>query len=420
MNRFLRWAVILGVILLVVVGVGASGGKYWQDRQRVNYRDAEVTRGRIVTTVSSTGTVKPKRSVQVGSFVSGPIKDIFVDFNDEVKEGQILATIDPQLYEANVARDEAILATRLADVERVKAQLGRARNDERRSIKLREENVNFISDAEMDQFKFARMSLDAELVVADKSVSQARASLDNSKTNLEYTKIKAPENGVIIDRKIDPGQTVQSQFTTPELFILAIDMRKAMHVFASVDEADIGLIRKAQETKQPVRFTVDAYPDDLFVGEIFQIRKNSTTTQNVVTYPVVVAAPNPDLKLMPGMTASLSFQVAAADSVLRIPNSALRFYPPLQQVRPEDRHLLENAVGTQPSQAQQQESEQVRSAEQKAETRRKRNRRHVWVVDGQFLRAVEVVTGLSDHEYTELVSGEIGEGQRLVTGVQPR
>src|SRR5205823_14433646 len=155
---------------------------------------------------------------------------------------------------------------------------------------------------------FKRMTLEAELTFAETAVAQAQAGLDTSEANLGYTRIVAPADGVVIERKIDPGQTVAATFQTPELFVVAPDMRKEMRVFASVDEADIGQIREAQRTGQPARFTVDAYPDDLFAGTIFQIRQNSTTSQNVVTYPVVVAAPNPDLKLLPGMTASLAFQ----------------------------------------------------------------------------------------------------------------
>jgi HlyD family secretion protein len=185
-----------------------------------------------------------------------------------------------------------------------------------------------------------------------------------------------------------------------------------------VDEADIGLIRAAQQAGQPVHFTVDAYPDDLFEGKIFEIRKNSTTTQNVVTYPVVVSAPNPELKLLPGMTASISFQVGEVKNVLRIPNAALRFYPQREQVRKDDRKLLEGGPTTGTPEEDQENTS--RSAEEKAETRRNRNRRHVWVKDGEFLRAVEVFTGLSDSKFTELVSGEIKLADQLVTGIQPK
>jgi HlyD family secretion protein len=376
-----------------------------------------------VAVVNSTGTVKPVRSVAVGSFVSGPIKEIYVDFNDEVKKDQVLAEIDARIYEASAARDEAVLATRVAEVLRAEAECQRARNDEARSLALRAENKTFISDAELDQFKFNRQALEAMVTVAKANVRQAQANLENSQANLAYTKILAPADGVIIDRKVDPGQTVAASFQTPELFVVAPDMRKEMRVFASVDEADIGLIREAQRTGQPVRFTVDAYPDDLFSGTIFQIRRNSTTTQNVVTYPVVVSAANPDLKLLPGMTAAISFQVGEKKDVLRIPNAALRFYPNKEHVRPEDRLVLEGggpAVAREEDADEQDRVEAGRSAEEKAELKRKRNRRHVWVVEGELLRAVEVTTGLADGNHTEVLSGDLREGQKLVTGIQPK
>ena len=418
MRKLVRWT----VILLMLGGGGSAaywaGARYMKERRRVSYRVAEVTRGKVVAVVNSTGTVKPVLSVSVGSFVSGPIEALYVDFNAEVKKGDLLAKIDPRLYAANVARDRAQLATRKAEVQRVTAQLQQAKNDEARAQALRAENRGFLSDTEMDQFKFNRMGLEAQLAVAEASVLQAQASLENSEANLGYTEIRSPVDGMVIDRKIDPGQTLAAQFQTPELFIVAPDLKKEMHVFASVDEADIGLIRQAQERDQPVRFTVDAYPDDLFEGKIFQIRKSSTTTQNVVTYPVVVSAPNPDLKLLPGMTASLSFQVTESSEVLRIPNAALRFYPQREQVRLEDRKLLEG--GPTSADEDQNRADSHLSAEEKAALRRQRNRRHVWVQDGEFLRAIEVVTGLSDSKYTELVSGNIAEGHQLVTGIQPK
>jgi HlyD family secretion protein len=422
MRRLIKWGIILGVLAAAGWAVAVPGMAYLKERRKVTFREAEVSRGRIVTVVNSTGTIKPVRSVAVGSFVSGPIKNILVDFNDEVKKDQELAEIDPQIYDAAVNRDEAILATRVAEVERAKAELQRAENDEARSLALRDENKTFISAAELDQFKFNRLALAAMVKVADANVQQARANLANSKANRGYTKITAPVDGVIIDRKVNPGQTVAASFQTPELFVLAPDMRKEMRVFASVDEADIGHIREAQRTGQPVRFTVDAYPDDLFSGTIFQIRLNSTTTQNVVTYPVVVSAPNPHLKLLPDMTASISFQVGEKKDVLRIPNAALRYYPLREHVRPEDHALLESSgppISREPDE-EQDRTEKKKSAEETAEIRQKRNRRHVWVKDGELLRAVEVVTGLADGTYTEVVSGPLTDGQKLVTGVQPR
>jgi HlyD family secretion protein len=421
MRRLIKWGLILGVLGGICWVIAVPVMAYLKERRKVTFRETEVSRGRIVTVVNSTGTIKPVRSVAVGSFVSGPIEEILVDFNDEVKKDQVLARIDPRIYDAAVARDEAVLATREAEVERANAELQRARNDEARSLALRAENKTFISVAELDQFKFNRQALEAMVKVAQSNVLQAQANLDNSKANKAYTRILAPVDGVIIDRKVDPGQTVAASFQTPELFVVAPDMKKEMRVFASVDEADIGLIRDAQRSGQPVRFTVDAYPDDLFEGTIFQIRRNSTTLQNVVTYPVVVSAPNADLKLLPGMTASISFQVGEKKNVLRIPNAALRFYPLPEHVRPEDRHLLEAgrpAAGSERDQEQQQEVK--KSAEETAELRQKRNRRHVWVLEGQLLRAIEVVTGLADGNHTEMVSGDLKDGQKVVSGIQPK
>ncbi len=410
------------VILLVLAAAGAAAfnpaREYWRQRNRPDWQLAEVTRGPIVSVVNSTGTVQPVLSIKVGSFVSGPIEQIFVDFNAEVKKGDLLARIDPQLIKAEVQRDEAILATTKAEVERAKALLQQATNDEKRAMALQAENEGFISDAELDQVRFTRASHEAQVAVADAQVSQANASLERSRRNLGYTEIKAPEDGIIIDRKIDPGQTLAAQFQTPEMFTLAPKMREKIHVFASVDEADIGLVRQAQLRGQPVYFTVDAYPDELFEGAIEQIRFSSTTTQNVVTYPVVVAAPNSELKLMPGMTATVSFQVEDKSDIVKIPNAALRFYPAPQHVRPEDRKLLEGADVT--SDDENDAAVSMPSATEKAETRRKRNRRHVWVVEGSLLKALEVHSGLSDNKYSELVSGVLRVGQKLVTGVKPR
>jgi HlyD family secretion protein len=416
------WKTLLFLTVLTAGGFfGYTPAKEaWEYYTTPKFRTAEVTRGTIISVVDATGTVQPVQSVTVGSFVSGPIEAIYVDYNDVVTKGQLLAKIDPRLYEANVARDRATLATQRAAVARVQAELQRAINDEKRAIALRQQNKEFISDAEMDQFKFNRMALEAQLIVAQASVEQAEGNLKNSEANLEYTEIRSPVDGIIINRKIDPGQTLAAAFQTPELFVVAPDMRTRMHIVASVDEADIGMIRRAQERKLPVHFTVDAYPDDLFTGEIHQIRMSSTTVQNVVTYPVIVAAPNPDLKLLPGMTASISFQVEEPREGLRIPNAALRFYPPRELVHPEDRPILEGAEanGRRSERGTSDTAQEAPSAMAKAEARRNRHRRHVWVQEGKYLRAIEVRTGPNDHKYTALEEGNLHEGQQLVIGVK--
>ena len=319
------------IAIVVVAGLGAAVYRpvtdYFSQRNRTHWRTAEVSRGRIVADVKSTGTIQPVLKVSIGSVVSGPITELHADFNQVVKRGDLLALIDPLLYQANVDQNKAMLKTREADVERAKALLQQAKRDEQRAIALREENENFISGKEMDALHFGRLSLDAQLKLAEAAVDQARGALENAETNLGYTRITSPVDGMVIDKKIDRGQTLAAQFQTPEMFVIAPDMDKKMYVFASVDEADIGLIIEAQKRKLPVEFRVDAYRDEVFYGEIEQIRKNSTTTENVVTYPVVVAAANPDLKLLPGMTASLSFQIDEREDVLRVPNTALRYYP---------------------------------------------------------------------------------------------
>lgn len=407
------------VILLVVCGLAFAAcrpiiGKLTTP-SKPNWRTAKVSEGRIVFDVRATGEVKPVLSVLIGSFVSGPITDLLVDFNQEVKEGDLLARVDPRLYQAAVSRDEASLETRRAEVQRISALYQQSVRNEKRAVALREENEDFISPREMDTFHFERMSLEAQLKLSKASIKQAEAALETSMANLNYTEIRSPVDGIVIDRKIDQGQTLAAQFQAPELFILAPDMEKKMHVFATVDEADVGHIIKAQENGLPVEFTVSAYQDDTFEGQIEQIRKNSTTTENVVTYPVVVAAPNPDLKLLPGMTASLSFQVDERKDVLRVPNSALRFYPNNKMhVREEDRKILdgeEEEDDTDVVEAHLTEAE-------KEERDRERAQRHVWIKDGEFLRAVQIEIGLVGWKHSELVKGELKADDELVIGKQ--
>lgn len=416
----MKLAVRILLVLILLFGAGAAVYKpvtdYFRNLNQIQYRTAEISRGEIVAVVNSTGTVRPVETVQVGSFVSGPIQDLFVDYNVRVKKGDLLARVDPRIYDANLRRDKATLLTRMADVQRVQALLSLAERDKDRAERLRKENKDFISQAEIDQLAFNRDSLTAQLALAKAAVEQSEGSLEFTKLQLSYTDITAPCDGVIIDCKVRSGQTLAAQFQTPELFTIAPNMEEKMHVLASVDEADIGLIRTAQEHEQPVRFTVDAYPDDLFEGVIEQVRMSSTTTQSVVTYPVVVAAANPELKLLPGMTASLSFQIESREDVLRVPNAAIRFYPDINQVRPEDRGLLDGSLD---SSADADSVEVKRSADERAAAGRARHKRHVWVVENGLLKAVAIVTGISDGKFTELIGGDLVDGQALVTGILP-
>ncbi len=419
MKTLLRILILLALVVGLLTAAWWPVSNYLAARNRPQWRTAKVTRGKIVSDVKSTGTVKPVLTVSIGSFVSGPITELHANFNQIVKKGDLLARIDPRLYQANVDRDRAVLASRRADVDRVSALLLQATRNEQRAIALRKDDENFISAKEMDAFHFERLSLAAQLKLAEAAVEQAQGGLETSFANLEYTRIVSPVDGMVIDRLIDEGQTLAAQFTTPELFKVAPEMDRKMHIFASVDEADIGLIIQAQTKGLPVEFTVDAYPDETFYGEIEQIRKNSTTVENVVTYPVVVATKNPDLKLFPGMTASLSFQVDECQDVLRVPNSALRFYPLAEHVRAEDRDLL---LGEVESDSEAEEAIDEKPADDSTESvekepKKKKFRRHVWVEDGQFLKAVAIETGLTDLKYSELLLGDLSEDQELVIGL---
>lgn len=418
MKRFVKVLIVVGI-----TGIAAAAGyqpamRYLERRNRVQWETVEVDSGDITRYVNSTGTIKPVLSVSVGSFVSGPIVELNVDFNDEVKQGDVLARVDPRLFKANLERDEATLETRQAEVQRVEAQLQQSLNNYQRGKQLRDKNKDFLSDREMDALTFEVKSLQAQRRLAKASIQQAAASLETSRANLNYCDITAPVDGVVIDRKIDPGQTLAAQFQTPELFIVAPDLRQKVHVFASVDEADIGLIQKSKQENRPVTFTVDAHPDDIFVGKIEQIRVSSVSESNVVTYPVVVSAANPDLKLLPGMTAEISFEVDAKQDVPRIPRAALAFVPTeVKHVHPDDRKLIDGSNWKSESD---QESEQPDASEtsaiERAKLRKERNKRHVWITDGEQLRAVEIYEGLSQGGFTELASGELAVGAKLVTG----
>lgn len=410
MKRFLFWMVVVGV----VVGAGAAGfSKLHNSKGNLGasrYRTVPVRRGDIKFVVNSSGTVQPVQSVKVGSVISGPILKVYVDFNDKVKKGQVLAEVDPLISKAQRDQAKASLDCAEANLLQAQAKLEQAKRDWSRAESLHPGDG--IPGNEYDLAKATFETAKANVAVSQATIQQCKASLALAESNLDYAVIKSPVDGVITDRKIDSGQTVASQFQTPELFVVAPDLEKRVYVLASVDEADIGMIREAQLRKEPVTFLVDAYPKDIFRGKIEQIRLTPTTVQNVVTYTVVVEAPNPELKLLPGMTANLSFQADKRTNVLKIPNAALRFTPKPDQVRKSDRSILE---GTASKEQEEKDSDDPLVQE------RLRKQRHVWVAndaDAGLLSAVKIVIGLSDKSSTELVSGDLTAGQMVVTGME--
>jgi HlyD family secretion protein len=421
----LFWLLAGVVILGLMVAGYLKLQTAWHRPPAERFRTAKVRRGTIQSVVLSSGTVQPVQSVQVGSFVSGPIQSVLVDFNSKVKKGEILAQIDPRTYKAAIAGEKSTLAYKKAEVKRVRALLENAADKEKRALELQTANENYIAASEVVQLKAERKSLEAQLDIAQASVEQSEASLARAETELEFTTIQSPVDGIVIDRKVDNGQTLASMFQTPVMFIVAPDLEKKIYIHASVDEADIGLVRGAKDRNQPVKFTVDAYPDDTFQGQIAQIRLNPLTVQNVVTYTVVVESPNPELKLLPGMTAALSFQIDEHKNILTLPNGALWFRPPRESVHPQHRSLLESAADEDAEEkspaAEQADPDpdpqnHVSAGEKKDQ--KKGEKKHVWVIDGELLSPVEVTVGLSDGRRTELISGKLEEGRELVTGLK--
>lgn len=355
--------VILALGLVVVVGGILSLTVFRQRAAASEFFTATVDRGPVRNVVTATGTVQAVVTVQVGSQVSGQIQALYADFNSVVKRGQLLAKIDPRNFEAQLENARANLAAAEARVRTVEAEL----NTQRANLAAAEANLEaarvamenaalilrrytelaasgVLAQNEYDtakanadsararynqalaavqQVRAQIRATEAQLEQAKAQVEQARAEVNRAQVNLEYTNIYSPVDGVVISRNVDVGQTVAASLQAPTLFVIANDLTK-MQVHANVDEADIGKISEAVD----VRFTVDAYPNDTFVGRIQEIRLNPQTVQNVVTYSVIIAVDNPDLKLKPGMTANITITVDQRENVLRVPNAALRYLPP--------------------------------------------------------------------------------------------
>ena len=310
--------------LLPVLALGGAGAWWYYASEAPEFvpevRTVEVSRGDIVESVSATGSLEAVTTVQIGSQVSGIIQELRADFNSIVREGDVIARLDPSLFETQIEQARANLLRAEADVERMRVAVDDASTQHARSVELAAQEL--ISKTELETAEVNVRSAAAQLRSSEAQVIQARASLNQNEVNLEHTVIRAPIDGIVISRLVDVGQTVAASLQAPELFVIAADLTK-MRVIANVDESDVGRIRP----QQPVSFVVDAYPDETFGGVVSQIRLEPIVQQNVVTYATVIDAPNPDLKLKPGMTATATIEIARRDDVVRIPNAALRFRP---------------------------------------------------------------------------------------------
>ena len=308
------------LLLIAAIGAGAGAFYYRHNGNEVQVNTSSVSRGEIVDTVGATGTLQAVVTVQVGSQVSGTISWLGADFNSIVKKGQVIARLEPSLFEAEVAQAKANLIKSQADVEHNKVALTDAQQKYARTKELAARNL--LPQSDLDAAKIAVDSAAAMLRSSEATVEQAKATLNQNQVNLEHSIIEAPIDGIVTQRSVDVGQTVAASMQAPTLFIIAADLTK-MQVNANIDEADVGRIRPHQH----VTFRVDAYPTDVFEGTVAQIRLQPVVVQNVTTYGTVIDVPNAELKLKPGMTANVKVEIARKSDTLRIPNTALRFRP---------------------------------------------------------------------------------------------
>jgi HlyD family secretion protein len=377
------------VLLLAVAALAAGGYAFWRSRaaKPVPYRTAAVERGDVSETVTATGTINAVTTVQVGSQVSGTVVSLLADFNSRVRKGQVIARIDPSRFKADLEQSRGNLANATAQAERAKILLADAERTLRRAEELRASG--FVAQSEVDSARTARDGALASLKGAEGLVSQSAGALSSAETNLRYTDILSPVDGIVISRNVDVGQTVAASFQTPTLFTIAQDLTR-MQVDTNVDEADIGKAKAGQK----VTFSVDAWPGRDFTGKVSQVRYSPTISQNVVTYNVVIQVDNRELLLRPGMTANVSILIRTEAGVLKVPNAALRY-------RPSERKA-EGQASSPP-------------ARDKRKPEAEGSRVHVLDAKGN-LAPVRIEPGISDGSFTRVLRGELKEGDRVVVG----
>lgn len=391
MKQFMKRPLTLTFLLLAVAALAFF---LWRQSQTLSpeqrYKLQEAVVADIAQTVSANGTLSPVTLVNVGTQVSGTVKKLHVDFNDIVKAGQVLAELDDSLLVAAAGQSEANIASAIASLDLTRA------NEERNKSLFAQE---YVSRQELDQAVQARRAAEAALRLA-------RAQNDRDRANLGYSVIRSPVSGVVVDRQIDLGQTVAASFQTPVLFKIAQDLAQ-MQIYTSFAEADIGNIR----VDQPVRFTVDAFPNRSFKGKVKQLRLNPTTTQNVVTYNVVVEVENPDQMLLPGMTAYVSIVVAQKKDVLTVPNAALRFRPAGETGKNDG----SKAGSERAASAGTNSGSGATSGDRRGKKRDSGSGTVYILADGQ-LKPVSINIGITDNRSTEVTGGDLKAGDRVVLG----
>lgn len=363
-----RYLILLSAVILVIIftfGIVKS-------KNTVKYETKKIERCTIKQVVEASGTINPVNTVSVGSTVSGLIKEIYVDFNSEVKKGQILAQIDPANFQASVDQATAQINNAEANLAKLNAVTEMSKKTYNRYKNLYAKN--FIAKSELDQAESDYLANLAQVGAQKAQISQARATYKTAMTNLSYTRIIAPVDGTIISRKIDLGQPVAASFQAPELFTIAQDLTN-MQIEVDVSEADIGKVK----TGQNVTYTLDGYPDSVFEGQVTQVRISPTTVSNVVTYVVIVDVNNEDLKLIPGMTANVSIITDKKEDVLCVPNIALKFTP--------------------------------ETSGQKYQTQ------GIWILDRNKPVRIDIKQGASDDSKFEVISDKVKEGTEVLLGI---
>lgn len=362
----------LKIALAVIVGGAALSLMLKDDVKVGSYITHKLAKGDIVEKITASGTINPISTINIGTQVSGTISEIYVDYNSKVTKNQLLAQIDPALFEATVGQKRAALSVAKAEVQVAENEVDYAKKNLERIKKLNASRYS--ADKDLDLAEKEYNNAVAQLALKKAQVEQNQAALDSAETELRYTKIISPVDGIVVSKEVEVGQTVAASFQTPTLFNVAEDLTK-MQIEASVVEADIAKVHNGQV----VEFSVDSFPDEVFIGKVTQVRNEAINTSNVVTYEVIIEVDNKDLKLKPGMTANVEIITANKKDVFLVPNKALRFYV----------------------------------TDENGDTKRYKDK-GIWVLDGNTPERIVIKTGVADDDFTEISADGLTEGMKVI------
>jgi len=392
------------LVVLVLAALGAGGYFYLKKPPKAQFKTLKVERGAIVSTVSATGTLNAVVTVQVGTQVSGTLSRLYVDFNSQVRKGEPIAQIDPALFASAVQQSRGNALNAEASLARAQVTLADAKRTLGRNRQLLAEGI--IAQSDLDASQTAHDAALTGIKAAEAQLMQTRGALKQAETNLNYSTIRSPVDGIVVSRNVDVGQTVAASFQTPTLFTIAQDLTK-MQIDTSVDESDISRLKVGQTAS----FTVDAYPEQQFEGAVIQIRNAPVVTQNVVTYVAVIGVSNKDLKLKPGMTANVSVQIQKKDDVLKIPSAALRFKP---KAGKDEKGARAGKGGGGAAAGREQQGADARGGDARGAAGKGAGQK-VYLLDPEGKPVpVSVTTGLSDGGFVELAGGEVKENDEVI------